>query len=55
MVLLASGTAGVPVTASLYFWFFLDSVGGGVWVRSSVKWLVLVRALSLGGDNVRSS
>ena len=37
------------------FSFFPDSVGGGVGIRSAVKWLAVARELALGGDDVSGS
>ena len=39
VVLPVSGTIEASGTASVYFWFLPDIVGGGVGVGSAVKWL----------------
>ena len=55
VVLPASGTAGGLGTASLYFWFFPESMSGSVGVGSAVKRLAAARASESGGNNVGGS
>ena len=57
VVPLESGMAALSelVEASIYLWFFPNSMGRGAGVSSAVKWLVAVaRSLALGTAAVRS-
>ena len=51
VVLMESGTAGASGTASLYFWFFPDIMGGGFGVGSAFKWLEAAGFLASGGND----